>query len=155
MKNTFLQSPVYNKRNSTWAIEKPCCKTCSRKGFLRVICATITRVTQTQCLPVSPSLDLDEIQGSKKHSGTWFHPTRLYSAKTAVVCRREKLAKVRNNSWALSEFDCCFLVLKYRRFLKANFNMQFDDQLEFYNVPSKCVVGQISKICQLFLFYSG
>ena len=45
-----------------------------------------------------------------------------------------KLAKGRNNSQALSEFDCCFLVLRYRRFLKANFNVQFDDQLEFYNV---------------------
>ena len=46
----------------------------------------------------------------------------------------EKLAKVRNNSQLLSEFDCCYLVLRYRRFLKANFNVQFDDQLEFYNV---------------------
>ena len=41
---------------------------------------------------------------------------------------------MRNNSQALSEFDCCYLVLRYRRFLKANFNVQFDDQLEFYNV---------------------
>ena len=46
----------------------------------------------------------------------------------------EKLAKVRNNSQLLSEFDCCYLVLRYRRFLKANFNVQLDDQLEFYNV---------------------
>ena len=46
----------------------------------------------------------------------------------------EKLVKVRNNFYALSEFHCCFLVLKYRRFLKANLNVQFDDQLEFYNV---------------------
>ena len=33
-----------------------------------------------------------------------------------------------------SEFDCCYFVLRYRRFLKAKFNVQFDDQLEFYNV---------------------
>ena len=36
-----------------------------------------------------------------------------------------KLAKVKNNSQGLSEFDCCYLVLRYGRFLKANFNVQF------------------------------
>ena len=46
----------------------------------------------------------------------------------------EKLAKVGNHSQALSEFDCTCLVLRYRCFLKANFNVQFDDQFEFYNV---------------------
>ena len=43
----------------------------------------------------------------------------------------ENLAKVRTNFQALSEFDYCYLVLRYRRFLKVNFNVLFDDQLEF------------------------
>ena len=29
----------------------------------------------------SPTLNLDEIQGSKKHSGTWLQPTKLYSGE--------------------------------------------------------------------------
>ena len=29
----------------------------------------------------SPTLNLDEIQGSKKHSGTWLHPARLHSGE--------------------------------------------------------------------------
>jgi hypothetical protein len=81
MKNTFLQSPVIvlqHIKNSAWAIEKPYSKTCVSKGFLHVIYTTFTGVTQAQFLPVSPPLNLDEIQGSKKHPGTWFHPTRLH-----------------------------------------------------------------------------
>ena len=31
--------------------------------------------------PSSPTLNLDEIQGSKKPSGTWLQPTRLYSGE--------------------------------------------------------------------------
>ena len=60
----------------------------------------------------------------------------LCFANTAVVSGfpSETRAKVRTDSQALSEFDCCFLVLRYHCFLKANFNVQFDDQVGFYNV---------------------
>ena len=39
------------KKNSAWAIEKLCSKTCVRKGFSRVIYTIIARVTQAQFLP--------------------------------------------------------------------------------------------------------
>jgi len=55
MKSTFLQSPVIvlqHTKNSAWAIEKLCSKTCVRKRFLRVIYTKLTRVTQAQFLPV-------------------------------------------------------------------------------------------------------
>ena len=44
MKNIFLQSSVIvlqHVKNSAWAIEKLCSKTCVRKGFLRLIYTTI------------------------------------------------------------------------------------------------------------------
>ena len=58
MKNTFLQSPVIalqHVKNSAKAIEKLYRKTCVRKGLLRVIYTTITRVTQAQFF--TPCLD--------------------------------------------------------------------------------------------------
>jgi len=76
MKNTFLESPVialHHIKNSAWAIEKICSKTCVRKGFLSIIYTTVTMVTQAQFLPV--------FQGSKKRFGTWLHLTRLHSGE--------------------------------------------------------------------------
>jgi len=55
MKNTFLESPVialHHIKNSAWANEKICSKTCVRKGFLSIIYTTVTMVTQAQFLPV-------------------------------------------------------------------------------------------------------
>ena len=71
MKSTFLQSPVIvlqHTKNSAWAIEKLCIKTCVRKRFY-----ASHKHNFYPCL--------DEIQGSKKHSGTWLHPTRLHSGE--------------------------------------------------------------------------
>ena len=56
MKNACLQSPVIVLqciKISAWAMEELYSKTCVRKGFLRAIYTTITRVTQVQFLPVS------------------------------------------------------------------------------------------------------
>ena len=61
-------------------------------------------------------------------------PSLLSAFALCFVNTSEKLAKARKNSQALSEFDYCYLVLRYRRFLKANFNVQFDVEIEFYNV---------------------
>ena len=47
---------------------------------------------------------------------------RLCFAKTVEVSHRNKLAKVRNYSKALSAFDCCFIIIVVTtvRFLKEN-----------------------------------
>ena len=80
MKNILLKSPVIalqHIRNSAWAIEKLYSKNMCKKRLLRVIYTTITMVTQAQFF----TLCLDEIQGSKKYSGTWLHLARLHSGE--------------------------------------------------------------------------
>jgi len=47
----------------------------SKTRLLPVIYSKITKVTQAQFLLV----DLEEIESSKKHPGTWLRPTRLHS----------------------------------------------------------------------------
>ena len=78
VKNTVLQSVIIALqyiKNSAWAIEKVYRKTCVRKGLLRVN-LQLRASGKHNFYPC-----FDEIQGSKKHSGTRVHPTRLHSGK--------------------------------------------------------------------------
>ena len=51
----------------------------------------------------SPTLKLDEIQGSKKHSDTWLHPARLHSGKEQSfqlhVWRKKNWSKLNGEFW--------------------------------------------------------
>ena len=78
MKNIFLKSPVIalqHIKNSAWATEKLYGKDmCKKRLFTRNLHYNYDGHASTIF-----TLCLDEIQGSKKYSGTWLHLARLHS----------------------------------------------------------------------------
>ena len=80
MKNTFLKSPaiaLQHIQNSAWAIKKLYSKNmCKKRLFTRSLHYNYDGHASTIF-----TLCLDEIQGSKKSSGTWLHLARLHSGK--------------------------------------------------------------------------